>query len=221
MIRNVTASLKWASTSSALLLAAVLASPALAQQVDTGDETTVGDVALTPFSDLNIVNEEIPPALIEARAAPYAPPDPDSCANIREQIGNIDAVLGEDYDTRSAKERLDMDPGGVAQRMVGWLIPFRGIIREVSGANKSEWELRQAVVAGFMRRAYLKGLGEAKGCPYPARPATSELAAELAEMNPEDAVGFRPADPEVPEEPQVEEPSPPPAIEAIDPGDGL
>ena len=109
---------------------------------------------------------------------------------LRSEIGDLDAVLGDDYDTAQPAERSDIDAGGIVKRVVGWLIPYRGIIREISGANKHEWEVRQAVAAGLMRRAYLKGLGQAADCPYPARPAPPALAAELADMDAEDAVGF-------------------------------
>lgn len=81
----------------------------------------------------------------------------------------LNAVLGEDYDTAQATER-ELTPEAVAQKVVAYFIPFRGVIREVSGANRHEWEFRQAISAGLMRRAYLKGRGEQMGCPYPARP---------------------------------------------------
>jgi hypothetical protein len=68
-----------------------------------------------------------------------------------------------------------MSPGRVAQSVVGSLIPFRGVIREISGANAHDRALREAVIAGVARRSFLKGIGQARGCRYPARSATLEV----------------------------------------------
>ena len=46
---------------------------------------------------------------------------------------------------------------------------FRGILREVTGAAGNDRALRAAFTAGMARRAFLKGLGQGKGCAYPAR----------------------------------------------------
>ena len=66
----------------------------------------------------------------------------------------------------------------MAQAAVGAFIPFRGLIREVSGANAQEKKVQAAVYAGSVRRAFLKGVGQQRGCRYPARPAThADIAA--------------------------------------------
>ncbi len=87
-------------------------------------------------------------------------------------------MLGDDFDTSPPEER-DLSVTNLAQRVVGSFIPFRGIIREISGASAREFEFREAIAAGLMRRAYLKGVGQGLGCPYPASPATPELVARL------------------------------------------
>ena len=74
-----------------------------------------------------------------------------------------------------------MSAGRVAQAAVGSFIPFRGLIREISGANEQERKIQAAVQAGVARRAYLKGVGEARGCRYPARSAgPADIAALVA-----------------------------------------
>ena len=40
--------------------------------------------------------------------------------------------------------------GSVAKSVVGALIPFRGVIREISGANKHEREFQDAIMAGVI-----------------------------------------------------------------------
>lgn len=176
------------------LAGGVLALLALAQPVMAQDDVTdttpdAVDVALTPLADLNLARDPIPDVLIWARDHPYDSTGMDSCDNIRLGIGDLDAVLGDDVDAESEEDRR-LTPTGVAQSVVGMFIPFRGIIREVSGASSHEYEFRQAIAAGLMRRAYLKGLGEARGCAYPARPMPAamleQLQAQAAESETED-----------------------------------
>ena len=50
------------------------------------------------------------------------------------------------------------------------ILPFRGILREVTGAAENDRALRAAYTAGMVRRGFLKGLGLGRGCKYPARP---------------------------------------------------
>jgi hypothetical protein len=50
------------------------------------------------------------------------------------------------------------------------LIPMRGWVRKLSGAEKHDKLVQSAMASGAIRRAYLKGLGEARGCDPPATP---------------------------------------------------
>ncbi|MEM7494273.1 MAG: hypothetical protein AAF296_12910, partial [Pseudomonadota bacterium] len=52
----------------------------------------------------------------------------------------------------------------------GGLIPFRGVVRRVSGARAWDKKVLKAYERGSHRRTYLKGLGAANGCPIPASP---------------------------------------------------
>jgi hypothetical protein len=194
-----------------LTAALLAATPAAAQrQRAVTDETvTMGDVAKTPLSDLNLSKDPIPPVLLRAAEEPYRNYGLNRCDDIRNEIGDLDAVLGEDMDLGPR------DPGGanigkVAQSLVGMLIPYRGLIRNLSGAERHQRAFQEAIAAGMMRRAYLKGLGQAKNCPYPARPAPPEMIAaailkreEAArEQEEEEATGGR----EVPVDGYVSEP---------------
>jgi hypothetical protein len=175
MTRSVTASCRLAS---AAVLATLAGTPALAQQVVTDDTVRPMDIAMTPVEDLNLRKDPIPLVLLRARAAPYENPGFDSCSDIRQQIGDLDAVLGNDYDSAPPGER-NLDAAKIAQRVLASLIPYRGVIRELSGAARHEWEFRESISAGLMRRAYLKGLGEAQDCDYPARPMPAAMLAAL------------------------------------------
>ena len=150
--------------------------PALAQDDDSevvrDRAPGMRDVAMTPLADLNLSKDEIPDALQDAALAPYANEKLVDCAAIELEVARLQAVLGPDVETDPGRGGLKV--GKVAQSVVGSFIPFRGIIREVSGAAGNEREFRAAIYAGAVRRGYLKGLGQERGCDWPARPATTE-----------------------------------------------
>lgn len=142
----------------------------------TQQDVDAKDVALTPLSDLNLRKGEIPKLLLDAEDDPYTLAGMARCPQIASAIGELDAVLGEDIDVAQAKGQR-MSAGRVAQSVAGSFIPFRGVIREISGANAQERKVQAAIYAGTARRAFLKGVGQQRGCRYPARSATPQIIA--------------------------------------------
>lgn len=174
----------------ALILALILAAPAplLAQEAKppepekpiTERSPTMGDAVTTPVSDLNLKKDPIPPLLIAAQDRPYDLAGLRRCSDISAAVRELDAMLGPDLDLPQETGRKT-SAGSVAQAAVGSFIPFRGLIREISGANDSQRRLQTAIQAGIARRSFLKGIGTARGCRYPAGPASpAELAALAA-----------------------------------------
>ena len=147
----------------------------------------VGGAVAAPLHDINVLRTKIPPALLAARDAPYARPKSMSCAALADEIGPLDAALGADLDRpkpardTDAVDRDALAAGGLAvDAMKGaaeGLIPFRGWVRRLTGAERHDKLVRQAVSAGTVRRAYLKGVGLSKGCKPPSAPANEALAA--------------------------------------------
>lgn len=136
------------------------------------------DVVATPVEDLGLRGAKIPPMLQAAVVDPYDLGGLRTCAQISGAVSELDIVLGPDRDTpQDRAEKLSA--GRVAQAAVGSFIPFRGIIREVSGANKRQRAVDDAVEAGTARRSFLKGYGQARGCAYPAREVTPAALAML------------------------------------------
>lgn len=158
---------------------ALIAAPAAAQPDEpdrpvTHREVDAVDVATTPMTDLNIRKDEIPQLLIDAQVRPYDLTGLDRCSQLAARIGEFDAILGDDLDLpQVAGQRVS--PGRLAQYFVGTFIPFRGAIREISGANDQRRRLQAAIEAGLARRGFLKGIGQERGCRYPARSATREV----------------------------------------------
>jgi len=165
------------------LAAALLPLPAAAQTAVDQPNVTAEDVATKPLSDMNLKKDEIPPLLLQARTAPYDLTGLNRCAALGSAITQLDAVLGDDIEIVDAKtdaEKRGNSVGNIAKALVGSLIPFGGVIREVSGANAQQRAWNEAIYAGSVRRAFLKGVGQHKGCNYPARPATAREAAEIS-----------------------------------------
>ncbi|SLJ90912.1 hypothetical protein [Novosphingobium mathurense] len=151
----------------------------------TDSDPDVMDVAKTPTTDLNITKEEIPPILIEAIDKPYDLTDLGRCKQLIAAVERLDAILGPDVDLpQEARDRVSA--GRVAKWVVSSFIPFRGLIRELSGANAQERAVRTAIQAGLARRGFLKGVGAQRGCAYPASPATPKVINAYLAQNEKD-----------------------------------
>lgn len=153
-------------------IALLCAAPAAHAQMKQ-DEPNAVDVARTPLEDFNIESKDIPEVLQKAVANPYDYNGMTNCNALVAEIAVLDNVLGPDFDVPQ-EESGGVSTGRVAKSVVGMLVPFRGLVREVSGANKRRNRQQLAIAAGMVRRAYLKGMGEARGCAYPARPRREE-----------------------------------------------
>ncbi len=175
----------------ALLLGACASNPAPA---DTRPEGTVGetaspgvvqrtsqglpDAAASPLTDLNLRRQTIP-ELLKAIDNPYHVDAGISCDDITSQVSALDELLGRDFDVPPP------DPASLSERAAegastafldtvsstaSSVIPFRGVVRNVSGANAHERRVRKAFERGSHRRTFLKGIGMMQGCVSPAAP---------------------------------------------------
>jgi hypothetical protein len=114
-------------------------------------------------------------------ADPYERPAAGKCIDLIARINPLNDALGEDLDVTSKEGEEGMMAKGkttaltLASGAASDVIPFRGWVRKLSGAEQHDKYVQAAITAGAVRRAYLKGLGEAKGCNPPATPS-HELA---------------------------------------------
>ena len=157
-----------------------LAAPAWAQTAADPDNVRAEDVAMSPLADVNLHKKDVPPVLEAALANPYDLAGLKTCAGFSSAIMDLDSALGDDIDVARAKtddEKMGNSAGAIAKSVIGSFIPFRGVIRELSGANAQQRAWDRALYAGSVRRAFLKGVGQSKGCAYPARPATPQVIA--------------------------------------------
>jgi predicted small secreted protein len=139
------------------------------------------DAALTPLNDFNLRRTEIPPFL-DAIVSPYEPVKVLTCGAIASDVGALTSILGPDSDALPGPEdtmgqQLGDQAAGLALDTVSStvtdFIPFRSVVRQISGATAWERRLRDAYERGIQRRAYLKGIGASMGCAPPAAPDPS------------------------------------------------
>ncbi len=134
-----------------------------------------------PLEDLNIKQADIPDVLLRAVADPYDVKDLPRCEGIAAEIGKLDAALGPDLDeapppdnrTRTQKIAAQAKAAAVAgvRGESQDVLPFRGWVRKLTGADHHRKQVEAAVKAGSVRRGYLKGVGMRMNCAPPAAPS--------------------------------------------------
>lgn len=149
-------------TVASLVLAAALTG--CASSGERGGE--LGAAIQQPLRDLNLVQEEPAQVVRRAAAAPYV--EPPDCRTARLEHRRLEGALGRDLDDPSAGSgAIEGLAAGLIREVAG--LPFRGVVRRITGAEKADRELRQAVVAGVARRGYLRGWMAARECPSSLR----------------------------------------------------
>lgn len=172
-------------------LSFLVAGPGLAQdggrpdpRQDRGETQTrpnLRDAVTAPLDDLNLKHVNIPDVLKRAVAGPYDMDGLKTCEAIAGEVGRLNEALGPDLDeppppdkrTRGQKVRQaagDAAVGAVADKTRS-LLPFRGWVRKLSGAERRDKRVAAAIGAGKIRRGYLKGSGMRMNCAPPAAPS--------------------------------------------------
>jgi hypothetical protein len=175
-----------------LILIAVLtvlaAGPALAQEADPGQDRGMAekrpnlrDAVTAPLDDLNLKHIDIPDVLRRAVAGPYDMEGLTRCETIAGEVGRLNEALGPDLDEppppdkRTKGQKLKQAAGDAAVGAIGnktrSLLPFRGWVRKLSGAERRDKRVAAAIQAGKIRRGYLKGAGMRMNCAPPAAPS--------------------------------------------------
>jgi hypothetical protein len=125
----------------------------------------LGDIVTSPLQDTNIKTKRIPEVLELARGGPYETTGLNNCVAINRDIAALSNVLGTDFDVpEDRRPNRGRQAANVGKSVVQSLIPFRGVIREVSGAAGAQREWDAAVDAGIARRGFLRGIARSRGC---------------------------------------------------------
>lgn len=171
----------------ALATASLVATPALAQPQlkDRGAVKNVADAITQPLSDLNLRGREAPDALKLIQRDPYSRDGLENCDAINAQLAMLDEILGPDVDEARRDGGFMKSALKSGGNFLGSFIPFRGVVRQISGAKAKQRRMEEAVYTGVARRSFLKGYAAAKACK-----STEELAVEKARRD----LGMRSAD---------------------------
>lgn len=132
--------------------------------VDTGK--AAGEIASQPARDVGAQKLTIPLPIQQAAAAPYSLAGLRTCAQLNQVIFALNDVLGPDYGGAVAvhENKAGKLAAAGGKSVVNAIIPFRGLVREVSGAAPAERRLDAAIKAGIARRGFLRGVATARKC---------------------------------------------------------
>jgi hypothetical protein len=144
---------------------ALLSGAALAAPVKPGQQQGLG-----------LTGAKVPDELKKIAADPYAAPG--DCDQINREVAELDRILGPDRD--SAEPPKSSTVGTTVAPLVRSFIPYRNVVRFVTGANRKDDELTQAALVGWERRGFLKGLQKHCNAPDEAAFVTGAPAADLA-----------------------------------------
>ena len=145
-------------------------------------QETFGDAVMAPLEDLNLRRQEIPEILQYALRHTYDLKGLDSCEAITAEVERLNEVLGDDFDeppppeddstlTQKGGRAAKKGAMGAVRGAARGIIPFRGVVRQMTGADRHEKEMLRAIKAGGERRSYLKGIGMNRNCAPPAAPS--------------------------------------------------
>ena len=129
-------------------------------------ERTAGDILAQPVRDVGLFGADIPDALVQASKDPYALPESSSCEQIGFEIVALNGSLGPEPNTDDRKEnRVGKIAEAGGRAAVNSIIPFRTLVREVTGAAPAQRRLQDAVNLGYARRGFLRGVYQMRSCP--------------------------------------------------------
>jgi hypothetical protein len=150
--------------------------PERVQTTSQAEHENIEGAVTAPLRDFNLMRTKIPQVLLEAMSDPYyRPPGKLSCEDLANLLQPVNDALGPDIDEVPPPKpgMVQKTPGaayGLVASAATGAVPFHSWVRKLSGAERHDSYVQQAITAGAVRRAYLKGLGEAKNCPPPVVP---------------------------------------------------
>lgn len=127
---------------------------------------SAGRIASQPVKDVGVAKTIIPPVLVAASQNPYSLKGIRTCRDISAAFHALTEVIGPDFTPGQIKKENKAgklaEAGG--QTVVNSLIPFRGLVREVTGAAPAQRRLNRAIDAGYARRGFLRGVHQTRKC---------------------------------------------------------
>ncbi|HEY1124762.1 MAG TPA: hypothetical protein VGE65_03955 [Sphingobium sp.] len=170
----------------AFTLAAAILAAGVAQAQQTTEDKSAEHIVTQPVRDIGLSKDKIPPILEAAIASPYGLRS-SRCKAVVAELVQLNEALGRDFDSPPVKgDKVSQIASAGGEALVGMLIPFRGLVREVTGAASAERRRVAAINAGIARRGFLRGIAKTHGCKTPPPPAIPTKA-EKDEAKKDDA----------------------------------
>lgn len=124
------------------------------------------EIGTQPARDVGVMKRQIPPILEKAQQEPYSLQGLKTCKQLAAEVTELNTVLGSDY--KVGNELKENKAGKLAEAggksVINAIIPFRGIVRELTGAAPSDRRMNAAVDAGLARRGFLRGVHANRKC---------------------------------------------------------
>lgn len=133
---------------SAALATWLHSSPSIAQP---GGDTVKrgGEIVSQPARDVGAASTKIPPVLLAAYDDPYGLTGLGPCRKLRQEIDDLSGALGPGsmVKTERKENRAGKLAEGGGKTIVNAFIPFRGLVRKISGAAPAQRRLDSAIDA--------------------------------------------------------------------------
>jgi hypothetical protein len=125
-----------------------------------------GHIATQPVRDVGIAKAEIAPVLAIAVANPYSLEGLQRCEDLGAALLALNKVLGPDFTGGypNKENRVGRLAAAGGKTIVNSVLPFRGLVREVSGAAPADRRRNAAIDVGYARRGFLRGVYETRRC---------------------------------------------------------
>ena len=124
------------------------------------------DIVTQPARDVGVSKVKIPTVVAKASEAPYSLDGLKSCRQILGAVRELNLALGPDFHAGDKYQENRMaklaEAGGTT--VVNSFLPFRGLVREATGAAPADRRLRAATSAGYARRGFLRGVYSTRKC---------------------------------------------------------
>ncbi|MBU1378682.1 MAG: hypothetical protein KKE02_02780 [Alphaproteobacteria bacterium] len=124
------------------------------------------EIGSQPARDLGMSKREIPPVLEDALSDPYGIRSLKTCAQLAAAVRTLNDALGPDY--QAGGEYTENRAGKLAKAggksVINSIIPFRSLVREITGAAPADRHMNAVVDAGLARRGFLRGVQYKQRC---------------------------------------------------------
>lgn len=124
------------------------------------------EIGSQPARDMGISKRKVPAVLEDALADPYGIRKLRTCAQLAAAVRTLNEALGPDY--QAGGEYRENRAGKLAaaggKAVINSIIPYRALVREITGAAPADRHMEALIDAGLARRGFLRGVQYKQRC---------------------------------------------------------